>query len=214
MTTYGNRYEHDPFADYRCQQHLAVVDLDGCWMCPDCRKSSVVVDYTTGDYICNECGRVICDKIMDGAIDVCRLPTKTYVRVHHFSERDKQWNCCEPRIPDDLFACIEGAFIDLCETDQAFDRSFQLKPYRKSHVQRILRQVRLSPEMQVKHQSRKFKKTLFTDARLYEKYTEKCKCRTGGSFLWLMASLLLFPIYRIALLTLKRSTNMMLIFDP
>lgn len=53
MTTYGNRYEHDPFADYRCQQHLAVVDLDGCWMCPDCRKSSVVVDYTTGDYICS-----------------------------------------------------------------------------------------------------------------------------------------------------------------
>lgn len=108
---------------------------------------------------------------MDQAIDVCRLPTKTYVRVHHFSERDKQWACQEPRIPDDLFACIEGTFIDICQEDTVFDTAFQAKPYRKQHVQRVLRQVRLSEEMQEKHRSKKFKRTLFTDARLYEKYT-------------------------------------------
>lgn len=53
MTTYGNRYQYDPYRDYRPQQHLSVVDLDGCWVCPDCRKSAVVVDYTTGDYVCS-----------------------------------------------------------------------------------------------------------------------------------------------------------------
>lgn len=174
MTTNGTRYQYDPYADYRCRQHLPVVDLDGCWVCPDCRKTSVVVDYTTGDYICSECGRVLSGSMLEGALDIYRLPTKTYVRVHHFSERDKQWACREPRIPDDLFACIEGAFIDLCEEDQKFNEEFQRNPYNKHHVQRILRQVRLTDAMQKKYQSVKFKKTLFTDARLYEKFTEKC----------------------------------------
>lgn len=68
-----------------------VVDLTHLYQCPDCRSSNVLVDYKTGDYVCPDCGRVLDGVILDGGVDVNRLPTKTYSRVHHYSERDKQW---------------------------------------------------------------------------------------------------------------------------
>lgn len=133
-----------------------------------CKKcgGSFIGDNGRGEYVCYECGR-ICGQLFEGELSLTDLGKATYKRIFYFNERLSRWVCSEPAIADDIWDLI----FEEAEKPEYGD----IQRIDRPEISKILRNVILTEEMMLKHQSKKFKKTLLTKKRFYDKYFEKWK---------------------------------------
>lgn len=135
-----------------------------------CRRclSPRIGDGGRGDFLCFDCG-LVQGHIFESAPDWNHFRSKTYKRVFYFNERCSRWFCEEPVIADDAWEVIYASakiFLDKHPAHIRIDRSAVCK---------ILKSVELTPEFMKANRSRKFKKTLMSKKRFYDKYSEKWK---------------------------------------
>lgn len=134
-----------------------------------CRRcfSNHLGDPGSGDFVCFSC-RLVQGVIFESSPEWWQLKTKTYQRVFYFNECCSCWVCEEPRIDDEAWEVIHGA-------SKKFIKRNGVKRITREVINKILKSVRLTPEFMKKHQSQKFKKTLMSKKRFYDKYSEKWK---------------------------------------
>lgn len=135
-----------------------------------CRRcfSPRLGDNGSGDFLCYDCG-LVQGHVFDLAPEWISFKLKTYKRVFYFNERCSRWFCEEPAISDDAWKVIYAhaqAFLKANPTITTINRDVVCK---------ILKSVKLTPEFSRRNQSQKFKKTLMTNKRFYDKYSEKWK---------------------------------------
>ncbi len=136
--------------------------------CKRCDGNDMVLDH--GESCCRTCGLV--DRL---TFDHEFHPTQfgsdsaTYQRIFYFNERCTRWGCCEPTIAPDIMALIQAEATD--------EKKYgNLKSTcNRTLINRILRSVNITPELSMKHRSRKFKMQPLTKKRFYDKYAEKWK---------------------------------------
>jgi hypothetical protein len=89
--------------------------------------------------------------------------------VFYFNERISRWGCSEPKIHPEIWTLIEqeakkkkiyGDLSCFCN---------------RKLISKMLRNIRITHEMSVRFQSKKFKCQLLTKKRFYDKYFEKWK---------------------------------------
>lgn len=141
--------------------------------CLRCYSKQLVID--GGERVCSECG-LVAGKTYDHEFAVGEHRSDVhdsngYKRIFYFNERCTRWACTEPKISPDIWELIEK------EADANPDNKYgDLRTNcSRSTICSILRSVIITPEMQMKHRSNKFRKQPLTQKRFYDKYAEKWK---------------------------------------
>lgn len=134
-----------------------------------CRRcfSPRLGDGGNGDFLCFDCG-LVQGTIFDLAPEWWHYRAKTYKRVFYFNERCSRWFCEEPVISDDAWEVIY-------KTANEYLQKNPINRLGRDHVCQILKSVELSDEFMRRNKSQKFKMTLMTKKRFYDKYSEKWK---------------------------------------
>lgn len=131
--------------------------------CKRC-NSSLIGDNGRGENVCYSCGRIF-ETQFEGEVEFTSIGKKTYKRIFYFNERCSRWCCNEPKISKDVRRLIK----------EEARRPTYGSEYNRSTISKILRNIKLTEKFQKKHQSKKFKRTLLTPKRFYDKYFEKWK---------------------------------------
>lgn len=158
--------------------HIPSAFIVDKFICHDCGAlDDYVEDLTRGELICKSCGAVNSERMcMDTPSLTQRdIVFKTYKKIHHFSERMSQFCCTEPPIPEDLRDVITSTHVALLLTDDSYTEKFNEQPYNQHLIRKVLRSVKVTPEIEEKHKSQKFKFRPFTHKRFFEKFNEKWK---------------------------------------
>ena len=132
------------------------------WRCSRCDSCHFVS--SSGQWVCKDCGLVDSVSYEGEILYSWQLKVKTYKRLFYFNERCSRWMCMEPSIDRSILDIILHAA-----------RRSGIEAYNKRSVSKILKSIRLTPKIQKKFRSKKFKKNLLTDKRFYDKYYEKWK---------------------------------------
>jgi len=136
-------------------------------LCKRC-LSNRLGDNLSGDFVCFDCG------LVQGLADFQDQPEfayyreKTYKRIFYFNERCSRWMCNEPKIDPDAWRLIYTSAKTFLEGRRGGTIT-------REDVNEILRLVEITPETARKMKSEKFKCTLMTKKRFYDKYSEKWK---------------------------------------
>lgn len=135
------------------------------YVCSQCGNTRIGPSNISGEYVCYDCGRVSYTLMEHELFLGATSFFKTYQRIFYFNERIKRWCCEEPSIPKDILYYIK------------YESS---KPQYGERVNRrtigqILKSVNLPKCVSKKYKSQKFKCTLLTKKRFYDKYFEKWK---------------------------------------
>jgi hypothetical protein len=129
--------------------------------------SNRIGDNLKGEYVCFGCGRIM-HTILYGEMDLSTLHLKTYKRIFYFNERCSRWECNEPIIHPTLW--------ELIKTEAGKTKKYPpFRRFTRATVSKVLRNVKITPEMSTKFQSKKFKMTPLTSKRFYDKHYEKWK---------------------------------------
>jgi hypothetical protein len=139
-------------------------------ICRNC-NSDRIGDNSCGDYVCFSCGRTHSSTVLDASPEWWQLWNKTYQRVFYFNERCSRWVCDEPKIDSDAWEIIHASAI-------SYIKANSITRITREVISKVLKSVRLSKEFCEKHKSQKFKKTLMSTKRFYDKYSEKWKTIT------------------------------------
>ncbi len=135
-----------------------------CFRCGDNRIGDSNIN---GEFVCYRCG-LVCYYQLEFAIPLGATAFfKTYQRIFYFNERIKRWRCEEPSIPKDILYYIkyEASKPQYGGRDSINRRT----------IGQILKSVNLPKCVRKQYQSKKFKQTLLTKKRFYDKYFEKWK---------------------------------------
>lgn len=151
-------------ATVRHQQQKPMLEFK----CKRCDGRDIVID--NGERVCRSCGLVY-GVTFDTEFFSSQFgsDSATYKRIFYFNERCSRWLCDEPKISPDIMVLIE---------EEARNKSKYGNLKRncnRSVINQILRSVIITPEMSMKHRSKKFKKQPLTQKRFYDKYAEKWK---------------------------------------
>jgi len=135
----------------------------------ECKRcKNLTVGEGDNEYVCYTCGLVHGNWYEQSDYSNRLLPANTYKRIFYFNERCLRWMCNEPIIHNDVLFIIEDAYIN-------FKRE-EGRPVRDAKdISKILRSIKLTDNFKLRHRSVKFKKTLMTEKRFYDKYYEKWK---------------------------------------
>lgn len=137
--------------------------------CKRCPSRLIIVD--AGERVCKSCGLVqgptYDNEALGNALYTTNSPS--YKRIFYFNERCVRWLVCEPKIAPDIWQLIRE------EANKKHKYGELKKNLNRKLIGKILRNVVLSPEIQLKHRSTKFKQRLLTQKRFYDKYYEKWK---------------------------------------
>lgn len=142
----------------------AEVSWDLCKRC----LSNRLGDNLAGDFVCFDCGLVRGQSDFQDQPEFAYFREKTYKRIFYFNERCSRWMCNEPKIDADAWRLIYTSA-------KAFLSRRRGDTITREDVNEILRLVEITPEMARKMKSEKFKCTLMTKKRFYDKYSEKWK---------------------------------------
>ena len=136
-------------------------------VCSNCSGIRVGPSNIEGEHVCYDCGRVnFCLMEYEMPLGSC-AKFNTYQRIFYFNERIKRWRCTEPPIPKILLFYIKH---------EASKPHYGGKEnINRRSISRILKSVNLPKPVQKHFQSKKFKQTLLTKKRFYDKYFEKWK---------------------------------------
>lgn len=136
--------------------------------CRNCYSTRIIQSNEfSGEMVCSDCGRVS-HYLFENEIPYGYMGLhKTYKRIFYFNERTKRWGCEEPKIPWDLLLYIryEASKPKYGGKDKINRRT----------ISKILKSVNLPLSVREKYRSQKFKKTLLTKKRFYDKFYEKWK---------------------------------------
>lgn len=127
-------------------------------------------DNFSGDFVCFDCGLVQGASDYQDAPEFAYFKEKTYKRIFYFNERCSRWMCDEPKIDEDTWRLIYSAATNYVQKKRRNASSLT-----REDVNKILRSVEITPEFALKKKSQKFKCTLMTKKRFYDKYSEKWK---------------------------------------
>lgn len=142
----------------------AEVSWDLCKRC----LSNRLGDNLSGDFVCFDCGLVQGQSDFQDQPEFAYFREKTYKRIFYFNERCSRWMCNEPKIDPDAWRLIYTSA-------KGFFTGRRVDIITREDVNEILRSVEITPEMARKMKSEKFKCTLMTKKRFYDKYSEKWK---------------------------------------
>lgn len=141
--------------------------------CQNCQSFDVGLDKFNTTYVCYTCGRVAGPFFADlPHHSLINLRYPTYQRVFYFNERLARWSCQEPPIHVDMWNLIKNEASK--EIYQPLGRPTRLK------IRSILRSVNVPMKLQIKHRSQKFRRTLMSNKRFYDKHYEKWKLISWG----------------------------------
>lgn len=146
---------------------LRFVEEEGFKTCMDCGRVNGSQAMVTKDGK----GHEISDSI---GVAIAARNSPAYQRKFYFNERCSRWSCNEPSIPKDLMKLIKREAFSKDSQGQPKYPEVKTKCNRKL-INKILGNVDLPKRMVKKHRSKKFRKTLFTNKRLYDKFSEKWK---------------------------------------
>jgi|ERR1041385_7079440 hypothetical protein len=149
------------------QSTTAPVQPVGDPSCNNCH-SYQLGDNGRGEFVCFNCGRVN-GVVFADTPEIAYYKAKTYQRTFYFNERCSRWLCDEPRINADAWNVIYSAAKQYLENRRHITR------ITRQTVNKILRSVDLTEDFKKRHQSKKFKCTLMSKKRFYDKYSEKWK---------------------------------------
>lgn len=140
---------------------------------PRCAKcqSYQIIEYN-GERVCRSCGRIhsICFDFDTFGVSQ-KLTGSGYHRGFYFNERVSRWACGEPPIDDDIWQII----LEETTRNGHIYGTINADTCNRTLIGKILRNVVITKEMALKHQSKKFKCQLLTKKRFYDKYYEKWK---------------------------------------
>ena len=153
------------------RNHGRTIDMDENLLQGLCRRcfSNRLGESHSSEYVCFSCG-LVQGSTFDHDTDWTLYRTKTYKRIFYFNERCSRWTCEEPSIDNESFSLIQQSAKDFISKE---GKNF--KGYTRTLINKILRSVKLTPDFKKRHQSKKFKKTLMSEKRFYDKYSEKWK---------------------------------------
>lgn len=137
--------------------------------CSNCSSLQIIED--GGELVCRSCGRVYgCTYDFDTLVSQMGNDSNGYKRCFYFNERCTRWACVEPKIHDDIWQIIREE-----ASNKQLYGTITAGTCNRALISKILRNVKLTPEVSIKHKSHKFKKQLLTKKRFYDKYYEKWK---------------------------------------
>jgi hypothetical protein len=138
---------------------------------PTCNNcgSSIIGDNRNGFEVCFNCGRIHSSSFFENEPRWYQFKVKTYKRIFYFNERCSRWVCEEPKIDPYIWKLIKKEAI------QYSQRREGRNILTRENISEILRRVKISPEDSERFRSNKFKKSLLTQKRFYDKYNEKWK---------------------------------------
>ena len=145
----------------KCVRVLVTVNL-----CSRCRSQNIR-DNGDGFYVCVDCGLCTKDPVLDQEPDLSIFSQKTYERIFYFNERCSRFLCEEPTIKPSCWAVIRREATKPKYGDKKY--------FTKKTISKILRSIKLTSRFMEKHRSKKFKMTLMTNKRFYDKHFEKWK---------------------------------------
>lgn len=140
---------------------------------PKCRKcGSFNLIEDNGERVCRSCGRVhgLCFDFDNFGV-AQRLSGSGYKRCFYFNERCSRWTCVEPKIHDNIWEVIRQETVD----NKHLYGNITANNCNRTLIGKILRNVKITPELAMKHRSKKFKMQPLTKKRFYDKYFEKWK---------------------------------------
>jgi hypothetical protein len=130
-------------------------------------------DNGRGELTCFSCG-LVQGTVFESTPEWWEHRLKTYKRVFYFNERCSRWLCNEPSISEDSWTVINEAAL-LHKKSAEIQSPGHFDTFDRGTICKILKSVRLTNEFMKRNQSKKFKKTLMTKKRFYDKYSEKWK---------------------------------------
>lgn len=136
--------------------------------CKRCGVFDQIVD--NGEICCRSCGLVVSVTYDHEVASSQTVSLATYKRCFYWNERCSRWHCNEPKIHSDIWDLI-------CREVTKFPGKYPdiKKRCNRTTVSQILRHMKIPKAIMLKHRSQKFKKTLLTRKRLYDKIFEKWK---------------------------------------
>lgn len=145
-------------------------------ICRNCQSNNVG-DNLRGSYVCFSCGRIHTDMVFEGEPDWWQFSPKTYKRIFYFNERCSRWACKEPFIEKGVWKVIRNTMDKISGIKNKLIKAWEsnVEGSTRKYVSKILRSVKLTEKQKLKWQSKKFKKTLMSEKRFYDKYFEKWK---------------------------------------
>ncbi len=152
--------------DSNLTQHTAYI---GQPKCKNCESYQIIED--NGEFVCRSCGRVhSCCYDFDTSLLRLGNDSNGYKRCFYFNERCSRWACVEPEIHDDIWEVIHEEALN----EERYGK-ITANNCNRALIAKILRNVKITKELSVKHKSTKFKRQLLTKKRFYDKYFEKWK---------------------------------------
>lgn len=135
--------------------------------CKRCQSLQIIVD--NGEFVCRSCG-LVRGRTFDFDNSVGRLggDSNSYKREFYFNERCSRWVMVEPGIDSVMWETI---YKEAMRSKYGDVR----KRCNRALISKILRNVKITPQMAEQFRSRKFKRQALTPKRFYDKYFEKWK---------------------------------------
>lgn len=141
------------FECYRDEQRICPLNIAlSTLQCPNCNSNmfSFVEDHAHGDTICVSCGLVVDAQYFPEQSHINRAISLPYNRSFYLNELLAIFTMREPKIPDDLFLCINLEYCHGCTEGLYPNNASQLT---RSDVKQICRSVVVPTDLQIKYKS-------------------------------------------------------------